>query len=290
MAVQKVQKSGKSYYLYLPQKWIDDNLLTKGSEVNVDPFLNNIVVSVSSTNKNSVRKISLMINTLEPEIITDMISHLFVAGYDEFELKFQSELNEETVKLIKNTIKDLGLNMMDLTQRSVKLYMSMSVNDIRKFARDSIYKALNFIRMLTGKEKKALLEEVVTSLYSFMFITLRSLTRYQQGLCQLNIKPYETRFYNTLASDLPHLLIHLMDIKDDKYIAEVKKVFEKLLVIFDKPDLTSIIELKRIILKLYPDKTTDEESYHKTRVGRFLREIVHTFTIGFLVGLETKED
>lgn len=285
MTVQKIQQSGRSFYLYMPTQWISDNKLIKGSEVNVNSSIKSLTISPQCLDIRT-KSISLPMNSDNPEIIAEMVTHLFVAGYDEFELKFNNKLKKDSYDKLKKLMRTLGLNMIDLSDKSIKFYINISIDDIIKFGRDLVYKALNFTRMLLINEGNELLDEFITSFRYAILILLRSVNKYQLGQLQLNIKSYEIRFYNTLAIELKSILIHLRVLKNKNYISLVKKIFERLLILFDNPKLDGLIELKQMIFDLPSDEIIDEESYRKAKIKRDLIRLNYPMTINYLISLD----
>ncbi len=288
MTTHKVQLSGRSYYAYLPTEWIKNNRLNKGSELRFNFVGNKLIIEPSLTNKKVV-SINLKVNEYDVKILRQMITGLFIAGFDEFTLELNKPLNNELFRNLKELTSNIGLNMIDINNNSIKLNTNLSVNNIHKFVHDVIYKALNTVRMILNNENKELINHQEISLYYSRFIILRSLNRHLLSLNKLDIKPFEINLLRILAINLNRMIIHLRKINDKSFIKNIKHLFEKILVNYDKPNITQLNKLFTLINELKIDFVNNNEDYHKRRVTRCFEDIIIELINHYLITLSIED-
>jgi hypothetical protein len=275
---RKLQRSGKLYFVSLPTKWIRDNKLKKGDELDLLISNKNIIIQPVEESGKEVKRISVKLNTTNRRILRRVIISLFTVGFDEFEIKLNKKLKPASFKELKEIVARLGLNMIDVTDDKIKLNVNLSITDIKKFTRDLLYKTLNYTRMILNK-REDLVKEQVPSFYNQRFTILRTLNRHEQSLTSLDIKPHDAYFYRILGINLGRLIIHLSYIKDVNFVEEVKKLFEKILILYDKPELDLLLDINRKSDKLNvkePEKVDSNQDYRKRKSNRCIRDIVNT--------------
>lgn len=279
MTVHKLQKSGRSFFIYLPNQWIEENTLLQGNDLNVNLNKDSIIVTPLKSSQ-KIRKTSLNINIDNPDILAKTVTNLFVAGYDEFELNLNKELTKSSLEKLKELVNKLGLNMVDISSRQVKFYVNLSIDDLKRFTRDYIYKALNLMRMINEGGK--LVDELITSFFYYRFITQRSIIK------QNKLTPTEIQLYNTIAINLGRFLIHLKKLNDHEFLNKIKNIFEKILSVYDKPDFMKLVELRKDSEDIFEEEPENNEEYHKTRISRFIKDIIDGITINYFADLDSK--
>jgi hypothetical protein len=278
--MRKLQRSGELYFVSLPTPWIKNNNLKKGAELDVQTNDNVITIKPLSSSSKNYKKTSLKIKKAGSEAIKNIIMSLFVAGYDEFKLSFSEELSNEQFLKIKKIITSLGLGIINLNKKEVKIDVNIEISDVKKFVHNLIYQSINFCRMTIEKENTDLLKEQFTYFYNQRYILVRTIYRYQQGLTNLEIKPYEANFYHNIGRHITHLIIHMSYLKDKKYLDNLLKILEKFLTEYDNPNLEKLTELNDYIENLdvsEAEKVTNNENYRIRRVYRSLKDIISDY-------------
>ena len=132
---RKLVKQGISTLMIsLPIKWIKQNGLDKGSEVDLEEKGKEIIISLSPTSL-SEKKISLDVGGFDLLINRILIS-LYVKGYEEVELIFKDR--EETKKLKKHVVEELlGFEIIKQTQNKIIIrdltgFEKQNIDDITK--------------------------------------------------------------------------------------------------------------------------------------------------------------
>jgi hypothetical protein len=254
----------------MPNQWIADNGLGKGSEVTVSSDNSCLIVNRNEIPKGKRATIAIGIAT--PKVLTTFITGLFTAGFDEFELKFEKKLTKDAYNKLKELIFNFGLNMIELTDDSVKLNVNISITDIKTFTRDYLYKLLNYTRMVLTKTDDEIVEEQLRSIYYNRYIMLRSIYRFQKGLSSSDLKNYESNFYYDLAMNLNRLAINIRRVNDSAYLEKVKNILEKFLLVYKSPEINSLKNLLSLVEEIEVEDWS--KNYGKRRVYRCLKDMI----------------
>lgn len=267
----KVQKSGNCYSVYLPNDWIKDNKIEKGSELEVQASRENLVLTAQS-NERTVKKSVLTLATNNPEIIIKFIKAGYIAGNDDLEIK-TSLLSDEALMKISRLVKNLNLNMIQVSKYGFHLKASTSIDDLPLFTWEFIYKIINIIRMAVTGERKEVINEQANSIYYNKLVIQRTVYRYQQLLTNQRIKPFEANLHLIMAINFNKIVHYLTQVKDKKYLNTLLTFMEKLLNVYNytylKPLTELMVELKEL---------KNEDNALKNKTYRLLSEVISTLT------------
>ncbi|MFA5303282.1 MAG: hypothetical protein WC393_01970 [Candidatus Nanoarchaeia archaeon] len=276
MATHKLQKSGRSFYVYVPTKWVNDNCLKKGNELNVAINSEGVLIK-NIKNKKNIKKISLKIKTSNPKVISNAIMNLFVIGYDEFELILDKKIEKNDYKKLKEFIVLFGLNIVDLTDKIIKLYTNVEINDLKRYVKEYLYKSLNVSRMLLENTSKELLEEQYSSFYYFRFLVQRTINRHNLGLINLDFNNFWAHYYENVALCLSKIINYMIQIKDKKFIEKCKFLFEKLLIQYSELNFEKINDLFSFVEALSNNNVENYQDYYKRRIYKHFMLILKEF-------------
>ena len=112
-----IQHGNSSLTLSLPIKWIKENNLSKGNEVEVDESLGKLIVS---TKKHHLHKKIELDVTDSGKMIRKIIGACYKTGYDEVDIKYSSF---EELKSIKEVVREqfTGFEIINQTKDIVKI-------------------------------------------------------------------------------------------------------------------------------------------------------------------------
>ncbi len=102
----------------LPAKWVKDNNLKKGDDLNIDMRGNEL--RINSENTLNEGKVTVDISELDERVLRWLIASVHKAGYDEIELLYK---NKAAINITQELVKDLmmGFIIADHTERKIVL-------------------------------------------------------------------------------------------------------------------------------------------------------------------------
>ncbi len=236
---RKLVKQGTATMMIsLPSKWIKENKLEKGDEVDLQEKENIITINVNPVENQNVKIEKYNLSNFDPLINRALIS-LYVRGADEIELSFKDA--EETKKLKKHVLEGLiGFEIIAQTQNKVTI---KDVTGLDKQDADLLIKrvfyildsmACEFISAVKNKGDMTPIIEIDQGINKFVHFCLRV----------LNKKGYSD---NTKLKHIYSIVSALEEIGDSyKEIAKSVEDGQKI----DKKQLESL-EICKDMLKIF---------------------------------------
>ena len=98
--VKLIKQGGGGFTIYLPKKWVDENKLSKGDNLDVTVSGKELIIGPKATNKKSEIETKLT-NSSETSIRT-LITNVYRTGYDRVKIFFNTE---DQFKILQKIIK-----------------------------------------------------------------------------------------------------------------------------------------------------------------------------------------
>lgn len=112
-----VQQGSSTMMISLPSKWIKENQLGKGSEIDLEEENNKIVISQEGK-KDGKKEITIELNDENKKDIKNILTHAYRRGFDKIVLKHLTGIKE--VKSIVNELL-LGFELTEINQNNVTI-------------------------------------------------------------------------------------------------------------------------------------------------------------------------
>lgn len=270
---KKLVKQGHSTLtLTIPAKWIKENKLKAGSEIELEEINNSIIISATTIPKEE--SISLDITNLHKTGINWLLAATYKKGYDEIIIKYE---NNSQLKTINDRIKDCLKNYEIIEQNNSRV----TIKSISNSQDENFEVLLRRIFRVNASFFKSILESLKQNKYSqlldaiYLEETNDSLVNTCQRIIIKNKKlsKQEACFdyviiwqLEKIADTLKHFCQEVNERKKitNKLVAkfeEVSQLYESFYQIFydfDSKKLDFIIQNKRNLLSQFEDK---EEFY-----------------------------
>ncbi len=153
MDKRKLIKFGKnSYVISLPKEWIEENKLGKGSDINLNKFGENLVISSESDIQNDSREIIINCENKDSNLIKRLILSYYISNYSTIIIKNFSSMELNNIKKIitnlfavevfeesqnKIIIKDIlniaDISLIEIIRRTDNIIRTMFIDSINSF-------------------------------------------------------------------------------------------------------------------------------------------------------------
>ena len=197
---RKINKVGPgTYTISLPKKWVEQQLLKKGDEIDLEEKGSILVVNTSK--KPIMKRVKVHVPLYNHTILRTLY-HSYRSGAEEVELTFD---NKDCIKIVESIIGTLmGFEIIEQTDNSILI---KNITEINEKDFEKTFKRLFDITLYMGKKiyenlssgnfeslsNTAIIEKTQNKIYLFC---LRSLNLYREGLKDL------PSFYYLLAQRL----------------------------------------------------------------------------------------
>jgi len=223
------------YTIYLPKKWIEENNLKKGEELEVDISGKELIISSNFSPKKLETDIKL-INSLESSIRT-LINNAYSTGSDIIKINFQNEGQFRILdKMIKNTIIGFELTRKEknycIAEDIAELASDKFETILRKFFLeiDELFNITKKRIIENSKEEFGDIDELENRIFKYLNFCKRM-------ICKQKLINKKSEFYWEFLVMIMHAqraLYHLnKDLKKKiKVSKEIEDIFDETYILF----------------------------------------------------------
>ncbi len=150
--IRKVQKSGKLYFISLPIKWVNENKIKKGEELECVIKDSQLILN---TEKQIEKKLELKVSETNPEGLIHLVIGAFESGASEITIHLLNKLNNEQIKTIKKTLfKHYSLNMVEVSEDCIKVSVFVQRTSLEEAVKTLFNSTINLGRAVLLGDKE----------------------------------------------------------------------------------------------------------------------------------------
>ena len=155
MESRKIQKSGTTYYLYLPASWCRQHNITTDSIVYLDKSTKgDLVVQPKKTDSN-LSSLKIEITETSPEIVNKLIIAAFINPVRKFEINLKESLHPD--QILKHKMLLGGLELVDFDESKIICQTSLALSDPDSLLKTMIKKILSIVSLMKRDSKHELI-------------------------------------------------------------------------------------------------------------------------------------
>lgn len=161
MEIRKVQRSGSTYYLYLPAAWCKSNSVVPDTQLALETSSDGRLIVSATPKQGGEQQLSLTIPESQGKRLDSRILNMFiVASYLNPVKAFKIKLNKPISSLEILDQKRLlsSIELVEFGEDSISCESSISVEDPDIILKTMMRKILNMIALVHGSEPKELLD------------------------------------------------------------------------------------------------------------------------------------
>jgi phosphate uptake regulator len=178
-----IQLSTSTKVVSLPSKWIKQNNLKKGAEINLETVNNAIMISAECKPKEN--KLQIDISDFEGKLVWTILDAIYISGYDIVELKTK---DIEQSQLVSKAIKHfLGFIVFD--ERKDKIILKDiskdSSEDINSITSRIFYICIDMLEDIKNEKDKSLMKKRDYLINSYTSYCMRLQNKYMHNSSML---------------------------------------------------------------------------------------------------------
>ncbi|MBN2368495.1 hypothetical protein JXC34_05745 [Candidatus Woesearchaeota archaeon] len=272
MDSRKIQRSGNTYYLYLPASWCREHKITTDSVVFLEKSSSgNLVVKPKKT-KTSLTSLKLELDDSNPELINKMITASYINPVKEFHIDLKKPLSPDQILDHKKLLG--GLELVEFEEKEISCHTSIALSDPDILLQAMIRKILSIAKLMKQDPKHELVrkyeEEIDKSnmlIHKSIITTL--MYRRESGIKHINL------FYIGMISRITEQIADLLiTTGEDKHlINKIENMMEMLSAILEKLTQDNVTEFVKAVDGLDKIEETDLQTYKKKRLYALLGHI-----------------
>lgn len=170
-----VQHGLSSLITTLPSKWVDDNNLKRGDEIDVIEKGDSLIISASP---NKIKK-SLSLDMNNKKFLKRYINSAYISGFDEIEIQIS---NSFSIKGIKEAVSELiGYEIVDQSSKKILVQILSNENDNIDNVVRRIFHLLSTISKQLFSDDIAEIEELDSLVNKLRFFCSRQINKMGYG-------------------------------------------------------------------------------------------------------------
>ncbi len=238
METRKIQRSGTTYYLYLPASWCREHKITTDSTVYLEKSSKGELVVQPKKTESSLSALKLELKENTPEVINKFIIASYINPVKEFHISLKENISPDQILKHKRLLG--GLELVDFDESSINCHTSLALSDPDTLMNMMIRKVLSITKLMKKDSKHELID------------------RYEEEIDKSNLLIHKSIIANLMyrrESKLRHI--------DLFYIGMISRVLEQitdiLITIGEDNELIDLIEsMMDSLLKLTEQHFTQQ--------------------------------
>ncbi|AJF61877.1 TPA: hypothetical protein HA239_02230 [Candidatus Woesearchaeota archaeon] len=287
MDSRKIQRSGTTYYLYLPASWCREHKITTDSIVYLDKSSRGDLVVKPKKSESNLSSLSIELADSTPEVINKMIIASYINPVKEFTISLKDSISADQILQHKQLLG--GLELVDFEESQITCRTSLALSDPDSLLRGVIKKVLSIAKLMkkdSGHELIKRYEEEVdkSNLLIHKAIITTLMYRHESKLRHIDL------FYigrlSRLAEQIADILISLGDNK--KLVDTIERMSEMLLFTLDNLKQQNVIRFIKEAEKLDRVEVKSLETYKEKRIYSLFAHIAEVLC-NWLITKKTEE-
>ena len=280
MEIRKVQRSGSTFYLYLPAAWCKANRINDDSSLNLDMSSEGSLVVSSTPQASEEKQLTLNFSQDSGKLDRRLINMFILASYLNPVRSFKIKLNKPISSLDILDQKRLMSNIefVEFGDDSISCESTISVDDPDVILKTMIRKMVNMTRVMQGNEAMELVqryEEEIDRSNTLIHKSAISSLMFKRSSKLRHIELFYTAMLSKSLEGLADQLILTANTKQGKSLtAQVQVLLSSLLKCMESRDYGSAALFAADVLAL-TDKFDKSDAFAE-RVGALLRQVSET--------------
>jgi phosphate uptake regulator len=272
MDARKIQRSGTTYYLYLPAAWCREQNITTDSIV----FLRKNSDGDLTIAKNKSEDKEFTLDTELKESSSEVINKFVVASYinpiRNFEIRFGKTIDTEQILHHKKMLS--GIELLDFEEEKVICQSTLSNNDPEVLLSTMIRKITSMVNFIKKGTTPELIDRYEREIDKCNLLVNKAIISSLMHKRDSNLRHVELFYVGNLSRFLEELADTVNNLeKDDKVLDVVTSSMKRLESILEHLDRNAIASFIKDISKYEKIKVKDSKTYYYTRIHSILGHI-----------------
>lgn len=288
MESRKIQRSGTTFYLYLPASWCREHKITTESVVFLDKSSKGDLVVQPKKNESSLTSLKFELNDTSREVINKIIIASYINPVKEFNISLKQSISPDQILEHKKLLG--GLELVDFDENSINSQTSLSLSEPDSMLKAMITKILSIGNLMKKDKKHELIwryEEEVdkTNLLIHKAIITNLMYRKESKLRHIDL------FYiGQISRNLEQITDVLITLDENNELIEtIEPMMKLLLKTIDAPTQAGVINFTKNVERLGNVEVKNLETYKKKRIYSLLGHISETLCDKLITDIVDRE-
>lgn len=275
--IRKLQRSGKTYYLYLPDVWVNKNDLKPGSLIQLSESQGSLMLNVFDKGfKRVLKETTIELQNLNPRDFSRLVTGLYLAGYDKFNIKVANPFDDNEIIRHQKWIKKVDIELLDFKKNSAKFFCGVKAENVNEVVQNMFNKLINQARCQKYSKKK-LANDHNMNINKNHLLVIRSINQALDDyayMSKLSLTAKDCVFIYDISyilNNISKLLNRYSNLKkDNNYITRLVKLLQVIPLAFkDRMNKRLLDKFYNFLSKLEPDSVEVEGNIEISKVNDF---------------------
>ncbi len=272
MKSRKIQRSGTTYYLYLPASWCREHEISTDSIVHLEHSSKGNLIIKPKKSEASLTSLKINLSDNNPEVINKTIIASYINPVKEFHISLEEPIKPDQVLQHKKLLG--GLELVDFEESLISCQTSLALSDPDILLKAMIRKILNIVKLMKKDRKHELIDKYEEEIDKSNLLIHKSITTSMMYRRESNLRHIDSFYIGMMSRSLEQLTDVLITIKDNKkLIITIEKMMNSLLNLLENLNQDGVIKFVKQVDKLEKIQVKDLETYKKKRVYSLLGHV-----------------
>ncbi len=272
MESRKIQKSGTTYYLYLPASWCREHKITTDSIVYLEKSSKGDLVVQPRKTESSLSSLKLELSETSREVINKIIIASFINPVKEFNISLKESLKPDQILEHKKLLG--GLELVDFDESSISCHTTLALSDPDILLGSMIRKITSITKLIKkdpGHELIQKYEEEIDKSNLLIFKSIIACLMYRKESKLRHVDLFYIGMISRNLEQITDILITLT--KDAGLINTIDHMMGSLLKLLENRSQSRVLSFLKSIEEIESVDVTSLETYKKKRVYSHLGHI-----------------
>ncbi len=288
MESRKIQKSGTTFYLYLPASWCREHKITTDSIVYLDKSSKGDLVVQPKKNENTLASLKFELNDTSKEVINKIIIASYINPVKEFHISLKQNISPDQILEHKKLLG--GLELVDFDENSINSQTSLSLSEPDSMIKAMIMKIISITNLMQKDPKHELIrryEEEVDKTNLLIHKAIISNLMYRK---EAKLRHIDLFYIGLISRNLEQITDVLITLDaDDKLITIIEPMMKLLSKVIEAQTQAGVISFTKNVEKLGNVEVKNLETYKKKRIYSLLGHISETLCDKLITDIVDKE-
>jgi phosphate uptake regulator len=275
METRKIQRSGTTYYLYLPASWCREHKITTDSLVYLEKSSKGDLSVQPKKSESSLSSLKFELNDTSKEVINKIIIASFINPVKDFHISLKQDISPDQILEHKKLLG--GLELVDFDEDSINCQSSLSLGDPDIMLKTMITKILSISNLMKKDHKHELIKRYEEEIDKTNLLILKSIITNLMYRKESKLRHVDLFYIGQISRNLEQITDILITLENQNRLIEViESMMRSLIKLLDNMNQASVINFIKNIEKLGDIEVKNLETYKKKRIYSLLGHISET--------------
>ncbi|MCP3682292.1 MAG: hypothetical protein GY861_06340 [bacterium] len=249
MDIRNVQRSGNTYYVYLPASWCRQNNINPDSQISLDMSSEGKLVLSPHTTKKKGECLVLDLPEKDTKILNKFIVASYLNPVRSFKIRLDEEIKPPEILDQKRLLS--GIELVEFSEKQITCESSVSVDDPDILLRTMIRKLVNMLYLLINEDNLELVDRYEEEIDRSNILIAKSAISALMFKRTSNLRHVDLYYITVISKNLERIADSLVERDiDKKFLSDILSCMRTLMKVLEKLHYKATIPFAKEVLKL----------------------------------------